>query len=52
MARSEFVANVEGFSCCASKGLQARPVTARKGFNLFKLLGFVAGIVLALVVVF
>lgn len=51
MVRSEFVANVEGFSCCASKGSQAK-VVRKQGINVFKAIGFVAGVMLALTVVF
>ena len=53
MCRSEYVANVTGFSACASKGLQAK-VTRKvhNGISVFKAMGFVAGVVLAMTVVF
>ena len=51
MARSEYVANVQGFSACASKGRSAK-VSRKNGINLFKVAGFAAGVMLACMVVF
>lgn len=50
MARSEYVANIEGFSACASKGRAAK--VSKGGVNLFKVAGFAAGVMLACMVVF
>lgn len=50
MSRSEYVANVQGFSACASKGRAAK--VSKGGLNVFKLAGFAAGVMLACMVVF
>ncbi len=50
VGRSEYVANVQGFSACASKGRAAK--VSKGGVNLFKALGFCAGVMLACMVVF
>ena len=50
MARSEYTANVQGFSACSNKGRAAK--VSKGGVNLFKLMGFCAGVMLACMVVF
>lgn len=50
MSRSEYVANIQGFSACASNGRAAK--VSKGGVNLFKLMGFAAGVMLACMVVF
>lgn len=50
MARSEYVANIQGFSACSAKGRAAK--VSKGGVNLFKLAGFCAGVMLACMVVF
>lgn len=51
VARSEYVANVQGFSACSNKGRAAK-VSGKGGVNLFKVAGFAAGVMLACMVVF
>lgn len=51
VGRSEYVANIQGFSACAPKGRAAK-VSKRGGVNLFKIMGFCAGVMLACMVVF
>lgn len=51
MPRSEYVANIQGFSACASKGRAAK-VSSKGGLNVFKIMGFCAGVMLACMVVF
>lgn len=50
MARSEYTANIQGFSACASKGRATK--VNKGGLNVFKLLGFAAGAMMACMVVF
>ena len=50
VVRSEYVANIQGFSACASKGRAAK--VSKGGLNVFKLAGFAAGVMLACMVVF
>ena len=50
MARSEYTANVLGFSACSNKGRSAKVI--KGGLNVFKLAGFAAGVMLACMVVF
>lgn len=50
VGRSEYVANIQGFSACASKGRAAK--VSKGGVNLFNILGFCAGVTLACMVVF
>jgi hypothetical protein len=51
MSRSEYVANVQGFSACSNKGRAAK-VSGKGGLNVFKTMGFCAGVMLACMVVF
>lgn len=50
MARSEYVANVVGFSACASKGMQAT-VSRKGGFNVIKATGYMLALLVVLAVV-